>query len=194
MLAPCRVSASTLHASRSPTASTATCRGLWIPGTFLLLERIQSGVPLFGQQHAGVSGSQVRSYCWRGFSQESHSLDSNMQGSLDPRYAVIVGEDSVRSPTLWTATCRGLWIPGTLLLLERIQSGVPLFGQQHAGVTGSQVRSYCWRGFSQESHSLDSNMQGSLDPRYALIVGEDSVRSPTLWTATCENQWNNHYI
>ena len=46
----------------------------------------------------------------------------------------------------------------------------------------------------QESHCFDSNMQGSLDPRYALIVGEDSVRSPTVWTATCENQWNDHYI
>ena len=163
MLAPCRVSASTLHASRSPTASTATCRGPWIPGTLLLLERIQSGVPLLQQQHSGVSGSQVHSYCWRGFSQESHCFDSNMQGSLDPRYALIVGENSVRSPTASTATCRGLWIPGTLLLLERIQSGVLLHRQQHAGVSGSQVRSYCWREFSQESYCIDSNMQESVE-------------------------------
>ena len=136
MLAPCRVSASTLHASRSPTASTATCRGHWIPGTLLLLERIESGVPLLRQQHAGVSGSQVRSYCWREYSQEFHCFDSNMQGSLDPRYALIVGENSVRSPTASTATCRGLWIPGTLLLLERIQSGVLLHRQQHARISG----------------------------------------------------------
>ena len=45
----------------------------------------------------------------------------------------------------------------------------------------------------QESHCFDSNMQGSLDPRYAVIVGEDSVRSPTVWTTTCKNQWNDHY-
>lgn len=36
-------------------------------------------------------------------------------------------------------------------------------------------------------------MQGSWIPGNAVIVGEDSVRSPTVWTAACEDHWNNHY-
>ena len=134
MLAPCRVSASTLHASRSPTASTATCRGHWIPGTLLLLERIQSGVPLFGQQHVRISGMIIIYGISKWISgapswmSPKHLQKTRTKEKWGPQVSCIcLRWFSHRSHCL---DSRG---KGARQWVERIQSPVLLFGQQRQG-------------------------------------------------------------